>query len=749
MATVESVQFTLLNHEGKQLGTIAFSVLPSLPDINGIPALIQQRLQDQNYDTSLEFIQLLEGCEYIYEVDTHESVSFDRSELFIPDDKRGSRGRLRTRLSTGRVEVNIKIGNEQVRPIAFEVRSTKLNYLTDYRLMLEDIAAVSAELLLERFAPSEQRFQFDYKTDAQTIYQRFVFLRGLLQGEKLSAALRYLIATPYVQWESIDESRAPGRGIRGSGALAYELSRAGPRTEWSATPYQHVCFLPHRLRIAKTEETLDNIPNRFVRFALEEWRCLVAGMLDTLQQEADAAPSPVSAPVVRGLREGAALSEYLDDLIRSPIFEDVGALTAFPIENQVLQRKEGYRDVLHAYLLIQLSSALNWTGGEDVFSGGQRNVATLYEYWVFLELARIVSALCDEPLDLRTLVTESNHGLNLVLQKKRNHTLKGNFSRNGRHFSIELCFNQQFSRNTYGTWTKALRPDCSLHIEPRKHASIDDDVWLHFDAKYRINSAEELSDSDNESSIGSYSADLNKMHTYRDAILRAVGAYVIFPGNETRTHRRHHEILPSLGAFPLRPTASGPAEGSAAIRTFLNEVFDHLATQTSQHERARYWQREAIKTAANPLAREAVSFLRAPPADTRVLLGYVKSPKHYAWIQQTKLYNLRADPGRQGRIGLRSDELSAEFVVLYGEINEDAALFRIIGEPQLLTRENLEKLAYPMPGGQVYFCFKVERIPDVPSWWSVNLISNVVLRHRGKRAFGEPIAISWSNLAEL
>ena len=48
------------------------------------------------------------------------------------------------------------------------------------------------------------------------------------------------------------------------------------------------------------------------------------------------------------------------------------------------------------------------------------------------------------------------------------------------------------------------------------------------------------------------------MHAYRDAIRRSAGAYVIYPGDEERTpFMEHHEVLPGLGAFPLRPGATG------------------------------------------------------------------------------------------------------------------------------------------------------------------------------------------------
>src|SRR5262249_29606257 len=152
-------------------------------------------------------------------------------------------------------------------------------------------------------------------------------------------------------------------------------------------------------------------------------------------------------------------------------------------------------------------------------------------YWVFLELAEIISNLCDRPLDLQTLVAETAGGMNLVLRRERASSVRGQFTRRGRTFAVELCFNQQFAPRPNGTWTKSLRPDCSLHVVPLDRSRRDDDVWLHFDAKYRVDRVEDLlGDNDYEPALVAKTEDLYKMHTYRDAIIRAVGAFVVFPG---------------------------------------------------------------------------------------------------------------------------------------------------------------------------------------------------------------------------
>ena len=63
------------------------------------------------------------------------------------------------------------------------------------------------------------------------------------------------------------------------------------------------------------------------------------------------------------------------------------------------------------------------------------------------------------------------------------------------------------------------------------------------------------------------------MHAYKDAVRRSSGAFVVFPGTEKTVFRQFDEIVPGIGAFPLRPTEGGP-EGATHVEQFLSDVID-------------------------------------------------------------------------------------------------------------------------------------------------------------------------------
>ena len=70
------------------------------------------------------------------------------------------------------------------------------------------------------------------------------------------------------------------------------------------------------------------------------------------------------------------------------------------------------------------------------------------------------------------------------------------------------------------------------------------------------------------------SGDIYKMHTYKDAILRTEGAYVLYPGSREDIFKVDEiDAIPSVGAFPLNPGENGNEENSLSefIKAILSK----------------------------------------------------------------------------------------------------------------------------------------------------------------------------------
>jgi predicted component of viral defense system (DUF524 family) len=756
---VPRVTDTLLELKGRHAAaaTLLIQLLPNVdPDSEPPPLLVRDAADP---DDGLEAVQLLEGHEYRYVVQdvAREPILLEPSEVFAQDDASGKTGRLRPRLATGRIEVALREGTTTLGIGALEVRSRKLGYLDHYRWMLRDIADMAAEVIMERFAISEQRFAFDETRDARTLYQQFEFLQSLLSGSEFEAAIRQILTRPYVAWEELEELRPPSRRVPGSSDVARQVAKAGRRLPWPKNALG-IPTLPALFRVHRTETSVDNIPNRFVKFALTRWRDVVLLIERALEKE------QVVQPVQRGLREVRAVADRLDVLVNEELFRSIGDLWTFPAGNQVLQKREGYRDVFKTHIQFEIASKLAWAGGEDVYGAGQRNVAALYEFWVFLQLAAVFSQLCDMPLDLEQLIEMDADGLGISLRRGASSRLRGSVHRLGRTFHLELWFNKTFGTRAgpeSGAWTRPMRPDASLFIDA-DNAPTFDPIWLHFDAKYRIEALAEaipmlpLDEVSETTLIDEQAAaedagsakyvDLLKMHSYRDAIRRSAGAYVLYPGSQDETCFSYHEILPGLGAFGLRPTDTGAADGTRSISDFAEDVLDHVASQLTQHERERFWRRESHQGEPTRARTKAAPFLRQPPADTTVLLGYVRSPAHLEWIRREHLYNIRADD-RSGAVSATSEALAAELILLYGT-EAASELWTVAGAPAVHTETEMRGLAYPNPRGRLYFCFPL----GLELQLSLSLSNDDVEALRELREpsipFGAPLAVSWIEIAQ-
>lgn len=749
----------LVDAEGRVQGTLVVWVPPG--QSSPMPPLLDLT-HDPGRDPSLEPLQLVEGQEYLYELRSDSPlagpVALDPVELFSPDRAGAPKGRLRPGLHTGMLVITACLDGRLLGRARFEVRSRKLDYLKQYRWMLRDVADGLAELVMERFAPTEQRFAQEPGRDPVTLYQRFAFLAGLISGETFEAAVHQILARPHRAWVVEAEERRPGQGFPATSAALRQLNRPGRRIEWPGGALQ---TLPVTVAVGRTVDTVDTPENRFVKFVLTYWRDFAVDVADALAREVP------GSPVERGLREVEAVISRLDELLASDLFIGVQRMIQFPGGSQVLQKRAGYRDIFRAYVQFETAARLEWDGAEDVYGAGQRDVATLYEYWVFLKLAEVIGRLCGRTVDPGALFEGRPDGLGITLKRGRSNAIRGEIERLGRKLRIELWFNQTFSgRNRrYSSWTRPMRPDCSVRIQPVDgNGYRTDEVWLHFDAKYRVENLIALfginpgtdeeeaallqEEQQPEARLTPKRTDLLKMHAYRDAIRRSAGAYVIYPGDQAEAARMYHEILPGLGAFALRPTEGGEAEGAGPLQEFIDQVITHAASQATQHERTRYWTGLANRVetvTAKP--RPTVPFLTRPPADTPVLLGYVRSDEQMAWIHSQRRYNLRAD-GRTGSVGINSQELAVEFVLLYRLEGMTPELWRVQGPPELYTHERMRRTGYPIGEGQAYFCLPLVPVAGPVPPLPLDVVLGLEERKRKGRP-GSPVVVTWLDLLEL
>lgn len=540
--------------------------------------------------------QLQEGCMYDFELDKNSYYLQEDRDILTNSKSRQaiSRGCISTGIYVGTYSIDVlqKEDNKKVGEVAFEIRSAKVGYRDDYRRMLEDITEFCTELLMQQSSPVIQRYEVDITKDPRSDYQRFAFVRSLVDSDSFADAMYQIQLSPVKRWIDSEEERQLCNVKRWGQHTLRQLARATNRVSLSNQHPLKDRFdtLPRCVPVAFRKETADIPENRFIKYVLRSFLTFCS----SIQHHSKAGQ--------RLKQEASLVCEKLLQYLSYPLFRNISEINVLPLNSPILQRKEGYREIFQKWLMFDMAARLTWQGGEDVYGAGKKDVARLYEYWLFFKLLDVLSQKFHIPSKSKEELIDCSNELNLTLKQGKMIMLSGIYETDSRKLNICFSYNRTFSyTDNYqlsGSWTRNFRPDYTLTIWPGDIASEEAEreeliTHIHFDAKYRIEQlflrdntnknndevSDDLSEMKREEERGTYKrADLLKMHAYKDAIRRTGGAYILYPGTENQVIHGFHEIIPGLGAFAISPKDYD--KSIQAFLTFLDDVVDNFLNRT-------------------------------------------------------------------------------------------------------------------------------------------------------------------------
>ena len=605
-----------------------------------------------------------ENTTYRWEI-THPSAKavprYDEIEGSLKDAQKGNRNVLWRPISAenkpfGEFRVSNYLGTANIKvpfwsnPIYFEIQSRKISYHKDYRNMVADVGRHCTQLLLDWETPTSFRLESDATKDSEGLLERFFFLRHALANDLLEIHFENIANRPHAQL--LKQDVWVPAGLANCPKFASHPLKYG--RNWRPTDdegvFQVSGLTPAEMIHERKYESYDTPPNRFIRFALNEFR----GVCELVLEHFGQGQGPA-------YKEASDLRDKLDTILAKPFFDDVGELNRIPFENQTLQRRDGYRDILGAWLLLQNAAKLNWPGKDDFYDGNNRDAATLYEFWLYFVLREVLQ----KEMGMREIRLSAGktgkaspfrddgiNGINLK-QGKESVSVYEWEADNQQKVRVHLYYNRSFSRQigprdtadelakSYrsdpqktGSYSRIFRPDFSLVFFPAPTDPVDmENVvkdeqeaekknaigFLHFDAKYRIEDLTEALGMDEESNSDTDKkkyldeerdetkakntyrrGDLYKMHTYNDAIRRTAGSYIFYPGDSKRKDKtetkaeiktefcRYEEIVPGVGAFRMLPTppASDGNESTDAKSSRL--VLKQFLSDVLRHHSNRF-----------------------------------------------------------------------------------------------------------------------------------------------------------------
>lgn len=720
--------------------------------------------------------QLQEGCTYEYELASEDGKTYqfsreDEIVRFSHSPRHKNAGTLKTGIYVGALKLKIKDVDTdcEVTEVSLEIQSMKAEYRSDYRKMLEDITAYYTDLVLMQGSPVTQKLEIDNDTPQQTLYQRYAFVRSIVESCSFQEAIHKIIANPVRKWEETTVERnvcnVKRMSRRNMREMASTTDRIAIRHGRNLGLPEGLNSIPRTLTVAHKRDSLDNQENQFVKFVLRQF----CSFCSDLRQKKKA-NERLKAEVDKTM-------DVLNGNLNTLFFQQISMPAHLNLNSPVLQRKEGYREILQAWLMFDLAAKLSWKGGDNVYEGGKRNVAVLYEYWVFFKLLEVISNVFEiDPVSVNKLVRTDDDRINLEIQQGRMTMIEGVYDA-GRRFNVRFYYNRTFAHtkevvelDKTGSWTMNMRPDYTLSIWPgdvdMAEAEREDlIVHIHFDAKYRVNKIDlggnddmtedqisnDLLEEKKQQEEGIYKrADLLKMHAYKDAIRRTSGAYILYPGTVQRKLRGFHEIIPGLGAFCLTP--SNTDEEQLTLKLFLLEIVNHLLDRTSQRERMAYYS-YSVYGKPSPYIRktmpESVGENRDfMPDDTWVVLGYIKDEKHLEWVRKTGLYNFRTGT-QNGSLKLSRNFVASRYILMHNH-GKSIELVRLSDEgPRVFRRSDLLKLGYPVSENEedkkddIYIVYKLDKENTEPEWaqyyWD---IKDLTAHKKNQMAKPEPIKLS-------
>jgi predicted component of viral defense system (DUF524 family) len=700
--------------------------------------------------------QILEGNFYNYYFKLHGNANHEyqlRENIIV-------KNALREDVSEGRISPNIYVGSLPLTvynkttqidydEITIEVLATKLddnsipkedpNYRKNYQYMLKDIAEKCTELLMQVNSPITQNFEINFDKDNETIYQRFAFVSSLINTNEFDEAVHKIIASPTTKW--LEELELKDiRSVRRMNSFSIRQIASKSNRVKLATPIGNLYDVPTKIETIQKSETTDTPENRFIKHALEVF----------LQFCIDCRNSFIKNGYSKSKIEAEGLVEKLENHLNHPFFKEIERPTTLKLNSPSLQRKSGYRELLNAWLQFDLAAKLIWKGGDDVYKAGKRDIAVLYEYWLFFVLYDLMKSkfrINDNNETYKHLIEPTVDGLNIMVKSGKLTALEGTYKSEGRELHIKFSYNRTFDGGTKygakkaGSWTKALRPDYTLSIWPEeikdeiKAEELERIVHIHFDSKYKVQQftietdvEEDLIDSDEDLTIinnnnevkidslekekreerkGIYkNADLLKMHAYKDAIRRTGGAYVLYPGTEKPEKiSGFHELIPGLGAFAIRPKEG--ENGTVELGNFIDEIIAHFNNMASQQRRHSNTIYEIHKNYSPRIINEPMPESIIPD-ETHVIVGYYKSKEHLDWIKKEMKYNGRIG-NANGAMDLTPEFIGAKYLLLHNKKEQGSLIFKINQsekkKPTVIDSKLLK--GYPKPSKPFYLVFNL------------------------------------------
>lgn len=431
------------------------------------------------------------------------------------------------------------VGLAEIAGQRFRVRHGKLTE-TAFDRMLDGVVHDLADLAFDFGSPTAVAFSRDATAHDSVAYHALAYLRQVMRraddGERMLGQFLVIARNPHRRMDRqpcwVPSALASAVTSAGLTAVVSHperlmpLASSSPLLDTGLASRLARNLFPESVLSERRVESVDTHENRLVKRVLR----LALELVCSFEQK-KLVNSALRADVT-------SMREELEWMLGFEFLDEVEELSIVPFQSSTMQRREGYRDFLQHYIQLGMASAL--AGDRDLWERllDLKDSALLYEVWTFFEVKRVLDKMLGEP-KAGQLSTHDDQRRIVP------------WSARLQYGQCEVVYNRTYNKKS-GSYSVTLRPDIVV-----RRATPSGCSSLILDAKLKFEGAR-LADIENEDpddwSRTVTRADMYKMHTYRDAIREAVGAFVLYPGSTFAMYPAvDNATVEGVGAIPLVP----------------------------------------------------------------------------------------------------------------------------------------------------------------------------------------------------
>lgn len=444
----------------------------------------------------------------------------------------------------------------------FEVRSKKIDYINHYSSMISDLSQAASSIILYDKSPVHSLLNFEERVK-KSFYEDFMFLEYIFRPENLPTSYGHIRRDPHrilIKYtETVPISLASSVG---PSSLIDIVACPENLTKTDEVPFNWPAemknLVPQKVAKESYIDNLDTPENRFIKYFLTLLFELISEMNLYIEKE-----GINGYPAEKIIEYQEIIQEYVMD----EWVDEVGKLDHFPSNSQVLQKKEGYREIFDYFLIFEFSFNFQFEEVKEEIKGYQKKLSELYEYWCYLKLIKIMSKLSRVKVNYSSIFDLNRKKWSIKVKRGEESSQKFIIPLNDMDLEVELEFNREFKKYelNYNPYPLKYRPDYTIIVKTSYYK-----VFLHFDAKYKLNKETFKNE------------DIFKMHTYKDAIKYSSGAYVLYPGLKEGIYYENEKTVASVGAFPLKP-GKLDIEDENKIETFLIKFLNLISEESEDN----------------------------------------------------------------------------------------------------------------------------------------------------------------------